>query len=154
MTPKFNKYFDSVINEFETVKSKRHNSRYWGNNAYPGGTIRKVKAQNGRSASQNTKVDADQQYVGNIWDAEGIRGQNKSRKDSPRAGIAKGLGNHIKIQGTNPKTPGATVNSKQGNMEVKRTLANGVSFVGPTGKKPYFQGGIKREYMKKHNGTF
>lgn len=148
MTPKFDAFCKQIITEYETKKSKRRNSRYWGNSAYPTSDIRKVKAQNGRSASQQVKVDADQQYVGNIWDIDGIRGQNKSRKDGPRAGIAKGLGNHIKIDGVNPRKPGSKVNSKQGNMEVKRTLANGLSFVGATGKKDYFQGSTNRRFMK------
>lgn len=148
-TPKFDAFFESVINEYITSKSKRRESRYWGDKYPLGGNIRKVKAQNDRSPSQNTKIDADQQYVGNIWDIEGIRGQNKSRKDAPRAGIAKGLGNHVRISGVNPKKPGSKVNSKQGDMEVKRTLPNGLSFVGSTGKKNYFQTGVKRNFIPK-----
>ena len=148
MTPKFDKFYEMTIREYTTAKSKRRESRYWGNKA-PDTSVRKVKANNSRSASQNVKVDYDQQYVGNIWDAEGIRGQNKSRKDSARAGIAKGLGGHIKIDGVNPRQPGATVNSKQGDMEVKYNLSNGDSKVGRKVQKNYFKDGIKRNHMKR-----
>lgn len=136
MTKDFDQFYESVINEFTTAKSKRHASRYWTGNPAMSTKVRKVRTMNDKSASQRTKL-GNQQYVGSIFDKDGARVRNKSEKNHAEAGIARGLGNHIKIQGVNPKQPGAKVNSKQGDMEVKYTLDNGISKVGSTGKTDY-----------------
>jgi hypothetical protein len=43
----------------------------------------------------------------------------------------------LRIKGVNPKKPGAKVNSKQGDMEVKYSLGNGMYKVGKTGKTQF-----------------
>jgi len=138
MTVNFDKFCNKVINEYTTMKNKRRSSsRYWKPDRMPDLNVRAVQPNNGRSASQRVKVDKHQQYIGDPYDPKGVRHQNKSEKDNARAGIAKGLGNHVKIGGVNPREAGAKVNSKQGNMEVKYTLPNGLSKVGSTGKTEY-----------------
>jgi len=136
MTTKFDLYYESLIKEYTTAKSKRNESRYWAPHMFPGSEVRKVRTLNNKTASQRTKL-GNQQYVGKIMGPDGIRGRNKSEKDIARIGIGKGLGNHIRMQGVNPRKPGSRVNSKQGNMEIKYTLDNGVSKVGSTNKTEY-----------------
>lgn len=136
MTTKFDLYYEAIIREYTTAKSKRRESRYWKPSMFPGSQVRKVRSIDNRTDSQKTKL-GNQQYVGNPYGPNGIRTKNKSEKDYNRAAIAKGLGSHIRSSGVNPKKPGSSVNSKQGNMEVKYTLANGVSKVGSTGKTNY-----------------
>lgn len=138
MTENFDSFVESFIREFTTAKSKRQESRYWKDNPYPDSTIRKVRSSNSQiSASQKTKIMNQQQYVGDFYKDGGVRGRNKSEKLHDEAGIARGLGGRLRVKGVNPKRPGAKVNSKQGRMEVKYTLGNGVSKVGATGKTDY-----------------
>lgn len=138
MTHQFDRFYESVVREYLTAKSKRTQARYWKDGAYPDSSIRKVRSSNSAvSSSQKTKVYNQQQYTGNFWAANGSRGRNKSEKSHDRAGIARGIGGRIRIDGVNPKKPGAKINSKQGNMEVKYTLGNGVSKVGSTGFTDY-----------------
>jgi hypothetical protein len=87
-----------------------------------------VRNLNNKSASQRSKL-GNQQYVGN--GVSKIRGKNKSKKSPEEIGIARGIGGHIKIDGVNPKEIGASVNSKQGNMEIKAKLPNNTYRVGP-----------------------
>lgn len=140
MTTEFDRYFQKIVTEYLTAKSKRteSKSRYWNNNLYPVASNRRVRSKNNRiSDSQKTKVLKQQQYVGDFWKSKGVRVRNKSEKNADEAGVAKGLGGRIKIDGVNPRRPGAKVNSKQGSMEVKYTLPNGVSKIGSTGKTDY-----------------
>jgi hypothetical protein len=136
MTPKFDQFYESLIREYTTAKSKRRESRYWADSMFPKSGVRQVRSMNNKSSSQRTKL-GNQQYIGDYWDSSGIRGQNKSEKEIPNVGIAKGLGGHIRIDGVNAKKRGAKFNSKQGNMEIKYTLNNGLSKVGSTGKTKY-----------------
>jgi hypothetical protein len=136
MTPKFDQFCEALIREYTTAKSKRRESRYWADTMFPKSGVRQVRSLNNHSDSQKTKL-GNQQYIGNYWDGKGVRGQNKSQKDHALAGIAKGLGGHIRIKGVNPKRPHAKVNSKQGDMEVKYTLPGGLSKIGSTGKTDY-----------------
>lgn len=138
MTEEFDKFYESLVREYLTAKSKRAESRYWKDGAYPDSAVRKVRSSNSAvSASQKTKVYNQQQYTGNFWGTDGTRGRNTSEKNHDRAGIAKGLGGRLRISGVNPKKPKSRVNSKQGNMEVKYTLGNGVSKIGSTGLTDY-----------------
>lgn len=140
MTKEFDRYFNKIVTEYVTAKSKRteSKSRYWNNNLYPVASNRRARSKNNRiSDSQKTKILKQQQYVGDFWKSAGVRVRNKSEKPADAAGIAKGLGGRIRIDGVNPKQPGAKVNSKQGKMEVKYTLPNGISKVGSTGKTDY-----------------
>jgi hypothetical protein len=150
MTENFDAYCESLINELFTSQNKRkeHKSRYWGPNQYSKAQPRQVRTMNTKTASQRTKL-GNQQYIGNIWKAEGPRGQNKSQKTPQEIAIAKGHGSHIRIDGVNPKQVGSSVNSKQGDMEVKYHLDNGVTKVGKSNKKDYFQGGVERRHMKR-----
>ena len=129
MTEGFDKFYNSIINEYLSAKSKRKESRYWSSNLYPdAGTVRKVRTiGSSMSDSQKTKILNQQQYVGNFWGGKGPRGKNKSEKDVNLAAIAKGIGGRLRIN----RKPGAAVNSKQGNMVVKYTTRNGISKVGP-----------------------
>jgi hypothetical protein len=136
MTPEFDQFCEALIREYTTAKSKRRESRYWADTMFPTSGVRQVSYLKNHSDSQRTKL-GNQQYIGNYWDGKGVRGQNKSQKDHAQAGIAKGLGGHLRIKGVNPKKPGARVNSKQGNMEVKYTLGNGVSKIGSVGKTDF-----------------
>lgn len=148
MTKDFDEFYNMVITEYLTSKSKRSESksRYWNNNLYPKASNRRVRSSNrNASDSQKTKIYKQQQYIGDFWKSKGVRTRNKSEKTADEAGIAKGLGGRKRIEGVNPKQPGAKVNSKQGRMEVKYTLPNGVSKVGSTGKTEY-------NYTKKRFG--
>lgn len=145
MTPNFDKFFKRVINEFLTAKSRRKESRYWKPNLYPKSSVRKVRNLNNKSASQRTKL-GNQQYIGNYWGDKGIRNKNTSEKGSAEAGIAKGLGNHLRVVGTNPKKLGAKINSKQGNMVIKNTMPNGMVTVGSAMKKGYVR--TQRNFAK------
>lgn len=140
MTREFDKFYNKVVTEYLTAKSKRTNSksRYWNDTLYPKSSNRRVRSKNNSASdSQKTKVYNQQQYVGDFWKKKGVRARNKSEKTADEAGIAKGLGGRIRIKGVNPKNSGSKVNSKQGRMEVKYTLPNGVSKVGSTGKTDY-----------------
>jgi hypothetical protein len=135
MTSDFDKFFDRVVNEFTTAKSKRRESRYWNDSTGIQGTARKIRPMtSNKTSSQQTKVDNTQQYVG---DGMSPRKRNTSQKNHDAAAIAKGIGGRLRVQGINPKTPGAKVNSKQGRMEVKYTLPNGISKIGSVGKTEY-----------------
>ena len=153
MTKKFDAFYESIINVFVSSQSKRRESRYWNNTTFPSMQPRKVSSLRNKTASQRTKL-GNQQYVGNFLSKDGIRTKNKSEKTSSEMGIAKGLGNHIKIKGVNPKEPGATVNSKQNTMEVKYTLGNGLSKVGPKMQKDYSKGMVKRDHLKNYKRKF
>jgi hypothetical protein len=134
MTKSFDNFCESIIREYLTAKAKRKESRYWNNNVYPDMTIRKVRTSDGSiSDSQKTKILNQQQYVGDYWEPGGVRIKNKSEKDFNNASIARGIGGRLRIN----RKPGSKVNSKQGNMEVKYTLPNGISKIGPTGKTQY-----------------
>jgi hypothetical protein len=142
MTDEFDKFYQRIVTEYLTAKSKRNNSnqksRYWNNNLYPTASNKRVRSSNKRiSDSQKTKVYKQQQYTGNYWKEKGVRVRNKSEKSADEAGIAKGLGGRLRISGVNPRQPGAKVNSKQGDMIVKYTLPNGISKIGSRGKTQY-----------------
>ena len=134
MTENFDNYVLSVIGEFTTSKSKRHEQRYNKFFSAPSSKIRKVRGGTSRSASQKTKIDKTQQYVGSH---SSPRKRNKSEKDHDEAGIAKGLGGRKRAEGVNPRSPGSKVNSKQGKMEVKFVRDDGVMKIGSTGKTDY-----------------
>lgn len=137
MTKNFDAFYESVITEIQTGLAKRAESRYWKATAYPKSmTPRSVQTSRNITPSQKTKLGY-QQYVGNANTDKGIRRQNKSERTSAEMGIAKGLGNHIRRDGVNPKKPGSAVHSKQGNMVVKYNLANGVMKVGSSGKTDF-----------------
>lgn len=137
MTSDFDALYEAIINEFVPVSVKRQESRYWKPNAYPKSmTPRSVQTAKNITPSQKTKLGY-QQYVGNINTDKGIRRQNKSERTSVEMGIAKGLGNHLRRDGVNPKKPGSAIHSKQGNMVVKYNLANGVAKVGSSGKTKF-----------------
>ena len=151
MTENFDAYVNTLINELLTPKSKRqeHKSRYWDTGMYHKAQPRKVRSMNNKTASQRTKL-GNQQYIGNIWTKEGPRGKNDSEKNPHEITIAKGIGSHIKRDGVNPKKVGATINSKQGDMEIKFNLANGDSMVNKKIERNYFDdGGVKRDHMKR-----
>ena len=138
MTKEFDAFYESLIREYITAKSKRQESRYWKDNPYPDFTVRKVRSSNSRmSASQKTKILRQQQYVGDFWKPGGVRARNRSEKHHDQAAIARGIGGWLRVKGGNPKKPGARVNSKQGTMEVKYTLPGGVSKVGKTNKTDF-----------------
>jgi len=149
MTPDFDTFCESIIRELFTAKSKRREqkSRYWDASMYPKAQPRKVQTMTSKTPSQRTKL-GQQQYIGNIWDMDGPRGQNKSQKTPHEIAVARGNGGHIRIDGVNPKQPGATVHSKQGDMEVKYNLDNGLSRVGKKVNKNYFKDGTKMRFMK------
>lgn len=133
MTPKF----DRLITELLSPSSKRkeHKSRYWEpGKAGLSGVVRNMRSHNNKTASQRTKL-GNQQYVGN--GVSKIRGRNISKKDPNEIGIANGVSGHIKIDGTNPKEIGASVNSKQGDMEIKVVHPNGLYKIGPKYQKEY-----------------
>lgn len=134
MTEQFDEFVSSIIGEFTSAKSKRHEQRYNRFFSPPSSKIRKVRGGTGRSSSQKTKIDRTQQYVGSHLSP---RRRNKSEKSHDEAGIAKGLGGRIRAKGVNPRKPGSKVNSKQGNMEIKFTTPNGVMKVGSSGKTDY-----------------
>ena len=133
MTPKF----DKLITELLTPHAKRqeHKSRYWEpGKAGLSGVVRAQRNLNNKSASQRSKL-GNQQYVGN--GVSTIRHKNRSKKSADEISIAKGIGGHLKIQGVNPKEIGASVNSKQGNMEIKTAMPNGSYKVGPRMQNDY-----------------
>jgi hypothetical protein len=136
MTENFDNFVYSVIGEFTSAKSKRrnHKSRYNKFFSPPSSRMREVRGASGRSASQKTKVDKKQQYVGSSLTP---RKKNKSEKSHDEAGIAKGLGGRLRRKGVNPRKPGSKVNSKQGRMEVKFVRDDGTMKVGSTGKTDY-----------------
>lgn len=136
MTKKFDQMYNSLIKEYTSAKSRRQKSRYWSPSSSQSSDVRQVRTMNNKTASQRTKL-GNQQYVGKLFGSKGIRANNKSEKDLAQAGIAKGLGGHVRLKGVNPKSRGSKVNSKQGNMEIKYTLNNGMAKVGSTGKTQY-----------------
>lgn len=137
MTKNFDIYYEQLIKEVITSKSKRREQRYGLNNPNVSSAIRKVRLFNNKTDSQKTKTDSSQQYIGNFWKRDGVRAKNKSQKTTVERGIANGLGGHLRVNGVNPKKPGSKVNSKQGHMEVKYNLPNGVAKVGSTGKTQF-----------------
>lgn len=147
MTPLFDKFYESIVTEYITAKSKRVEARYNTPTLQP----RKLSNKGNLSGSQATKL-GNQQYIGDYWGPDGIRGQNSSEKDIANAGIIKGHGGHLRIAGTNPKNVGASVNSKRGDMKIKYNLVNGVSKVGPSGKTQF--NNIKRPFYSDHNRKF
>lgn len=149
MTPEFDMYYESLVREIFNAKSKRQEqkSRYWGNGMYPKAQPRAVQTMTSKTPSQRTKL-GQQQYIGDPMSMDGVRGQNKSQKTPHEIAVARGNGGHIRIDGVNPKTPGAAYNSNQGNMEVKYNLANGVSRVGAKVNKNYFKDGTQMKFMK------
>lgn len=147
MTPKFDDFCRNLINEFTTAKSKRQESRYWNMDLYPKAQPRQVATMRNKTASQRTKL-GNQQYIGNIWSTDGPRGQNKSQKDTANAAIAKGLGAHLRINGTNPKKTGTAVNSKQGTMQIKYNLGNGKYKIGAANKKGFAS--TERKFLKNY----
>ena len=134
MTENFDNFVASVIGEFTSAKSKRQEQRYNKFFSPPSSRIRAVRGRSGRSASQDTKVGKNQQYVGSHLNP---RRKNKSEKNHDEAGIAKGLGGRLRRKGVNPRKPGSKVNSKQGHMEVKFVRDDGTMKIGSTGKTDY-----------------
>lgn len=126
-----------MITELTTPKSKRREQRYGLNNPNTSSAVRKVRLFNNKSDSQKTKTDSSQQNVGNYWKKDGVRTKNKSQKTSIERAIANGHGGHLRVRGVNPKKPGSKVNSKQGRMEVKYNLPNGVAKIGSSGKTQF-----------------
>lgn len=134
MTKKFDNYVLSLIGEITTAKSKRRENRYNRFFSPPSSAIRSVRGYSNKSASQKSKIDRKQQYIGSYLNP---RRKNKSEKSHDEAGIAKGLGGRKRVEGVNPRSPGSKVNSKQGNMEVKFVRDDGVMKIGSTGKTNY-----------------
>lgn len=136
MTENFDNFVASVIGEYTSAKSKRLDNKQRYNKFFspPSSSIRKVRSSSRRSASQQSKIDNTQQYVGSHLNP---RGRNRSEKDHDEAGIAKGLGGRLRRKGVNPRKPGSKVNSKQGDMEVKFVRDDGTMKIGSTGKTDY-----------------
>lgn len=136
MNNRFQTFVRTVIKEITAAKNKRAQSKdRYDAQLYPKTmSPRKIKNKAIRTASQQSKLGY-QQYTGDPFGKKGIRVRNKSEKSPQEIAIAKGLSNHIKPEGINPKKPGASVNSKQGDMEIKYNLANGQSKVGPRYRK-------------------
>jgi hypothetical protein len=127
MTDRFNSFYESILREYLTAKSKRSESRYWGADIYPGMAVRKVRSSNSNvSDSQKTKILNQQQYVGDFYSQDGIRGKNKSEKDINSAAIARGIGGSLETN----LNPGSQVNSKQDRMVVKYIRPNGIRKIG------------------------
>jgi hypothetical protein len=145
MTPKFDIWYEQLITEYTSKSGQRSKSRYSGPNKYTTlGNVRRISNKANRSDSQASKL-GNHQYVGDIA-GNGPR-QNKSEKGVQQAGIAKGLGGYIKPEGGNPKKPGASVNSKQGNMLVKYVMGNGVAKVGAVHNQNYTKGKTERVHI-------
>lgn len=141
MTPKFDLIYEQLINELLTPQAKRREqkSRYWSiGKAGLSGDVRGVQSLK-HKGGQKSKL-GNQQYVGNGINR--IRRRNISKKSADEIGVANGIGGHLKIDGINPKEPGAVVNSKQGDMEIKYHLGNNRYKVGPR---------IKRDYTRIHS---
>jgi hypothetical protein len=136
MTKNFDFFYEQLIKEVFTSKNKRRENRYGLNEPNTSSKIRAVRLFPRKTDSQDTKIGNSQQYVGNYWKKDGIR-TNKSEKTATERAIANGTGGHLRIKGVNPKKPGAKVNSKQGDMEVKYSLGNGMYKVGKTGKTQF-----------------
>lgn len=136
MTLKFDRHYNKIVKEYTTAKSKRQESRYWKSQMFPKNDVRQVRMFNDKTASQRTKL-GNQQYVGKFFSEKGPRGKNKSEKGYAEKSIAKGIGGHLKVDGVNPKKPGSKVNSKQGDMEVKYALPNGLMKIGATNKTDF-----------------
>jgi len=134
MTENFDNFVASVIGEFTSTKSKRQEQRYNKFFSPPSSTIRKVRGNSNRSASQKSKIEDTQQYGRDI---SNLKVRNKSQKAHDEAGIAKGLGGRLRRKGVNPRKPGSKVNSKQGHMEVKFVRDDGTMKIGSTGKTDY-----------------
>ncbi len=134
MPSKFDLVYEQLITELITPSAKRR-SRYWDiEKPNISGVVRGVRNNRHKTASQNTKL-GQQQYVGN--GVSKIRTRNVSKKGGNEAGIANGIGGYATIDGTNPKEPGASVNSKQGDMEIKYRLGKNLYRVGPRIKTDY-----------------
>jgi hypothetical protein len=136
MTPKFDLIYEQLINELLTPQAKRREqkSRYWSiGKAGLSGDVRGVQSLK-HKGGQKSKL-GNQQYVGNGINR--IRRRNISKKSADEIGVANGIGGHLKIDGINPKEPGAVVNSKQGDMEIKYHLGNNRYKVGPRIKRYY-----------------
>ena len=155
MENQFDLFCERIISEILTAKNKRreHQSRYFGPNQMPSDVPRKAPNISIKTPSQKSKLGY-QQYVGTPLGSKGIRIRNRSEKHTNEIGIAKGLNNHLRVGGVNPKKPGADINSKQGDMEVKYTLGNGVAKVGATGKVDYSANGVQRNHLMQHRKKF
>ncbi len=149
MTQDFDTFCESILKEIFTAPSKRkeHKSRYWDTSMYPKAQPRSVQTMQSKSPSQRTKL-GQQQYIGNIWDMDGPRGQNKSQKLPQEIALARGNGGYIRRDGVNPKKPGSKIHSKQGNQEIKYNLANGVSRVGKVNKRDYDENATEMKFLK------
>ena len=149
MTPQFDTFCESLLREIFTATSKRkeRKSRYWDTSMYPKAQPRAVQTMTDKSPSQRTKM-GQQQYIGNIWDMDGPRGQNKSQKDPQEIALARGNGGHIRRDGGNPQAPGSKVHSKQGNQEIKYNLANGVSKVGRVIPRDYKKNATRMKFIE------
>jgi hypothetical protein len=134
MTEEFDNYVLSLIGEITTAKSKRRENRYNKFFSPPSSAIRSVRGYSNKSASQKTKVDRKQQYVGSHLNP---RIKNKSEKSHDEAGIARGLGGRKRAEGVNPRKPGSNVNSKQGKQVVKFVRDDGVMKIGPSLETDY-----------------
>jgi hypothetical protein len=139
----FSIYCEELISEILNKKTKREvyghkpKSRYWDIDLYPSASQpRKVQNISIKTPSQKSKLGY-QQYMGSPLGTKGIRVRNKSEKTPAQIGIAKGHGNHLRINGTNAKTPGSVINSKQDNMEIKYKLGNDMYKIGPKNKTNY-----------------
>lgn len=141
MTPKFDALITELLTPF--AKKQENKSRYWEpGKAGLSGVVRAQRNLNNKTASQRSKL-GNQQYVGN--GVSTIRHKNRSKKSADEIGVAKGIGGHLRIDGTNPKEIGASVNSKQGNMEIKVAHPNGLYKIGPRIKTEFPE--VKRPNM-------
>lgn len=127
--------FDTVYEQLLLEIDMPRKSRYWNmDKPHISGQVRAIRNNTHKTDSQNTKLGA-QQYVGN--NLNHIRFRNKSKKSPDEIGIANGIGGIASINGVNPKSPRSSVNSKQGNMEIKYSLGNGKYRIGPKIKTNY-----------------
>lgn len=136
MNNRFQTFVRTVIKEITAAKNKRAQSKdRYDAQLYPKTmSPRKIKNKAIKTASQQSKLGY-QQYTGDPFGKKGIRVRNKSEKTPQEIAIAKGLSNYVEPKGVNPKKPGSSVNSKQGNMEIKYILANGKAKVGQKNRK-------------------
>ncbi len=149
MTQRFDTFCEAILQEIFTASSKRkeQKSRYWDTSMYPKAQPRAVQTMKSKTPSQRTKL-GQQQYIGNIWDMDGPRGQNKSQKTPQEIALAKGNGGYLRRKGVNPYVPGSKVHSKQGNQEIKYNLANGVSKVGKVIPRDYDKNATKMKFIE------
>lgn len=151
MTQDFDTFCESILKEIFTAPSKRkeHKSRYWDTSMYPKAQPRGVRrTQSGDESASYDSKNGPIQYIGSMWDMDGPRGQNKSKKLPQEIALARGNGGYVRRDGVNPKKPGSKIHSKQGNQEIKYNLANGVSRVGKVNKRDYDENATEMKFIE------